>query len=102
MTETELKIQSLRWEEAIKKELFKYLDTKKYKAFLFGSRARWNYRYNSDYDIGIQWEKALEYMQLGKIKRELDELPYLIDVVDFNTVDDDFKNLALKYTKAWN
>jgi len=33
---------------------------------------------------------------------ELDELPYLIDLVDFKTVDNNFKTIALKHTIKWN
>gem|GEM_PF-4267914 len=36
------------------------------------------------------------------LKIALDELPYLIDVVDFNDTSKDFKKIALKYTKKWN
>jgi len=102
MDNKELKIESEKWEEVIKKVLFPLLDWEKYSVFLFGSRATWEFRYNSDYDIWILWEKPMDYLKLWKIKRELDELPYLIDIVDFNTVDDSFKDLALKYTKKWD
>ncbi len=102
MDTKELKIESEKWEKVIKKVLFSLLDWEKYSVFLFGSRAKWDFRYNSDYDIGIEWKKPMDYLELWKIKRELDKLPYLIDIVDFNTVDESFKDLALKYTKKWD
>lgn len=93
--------ESEKWEKRIKEVLFQNIDLNKYSIFLFWSRATQKFRYNSDYDIGILGEQAMDYKELWKIKRELDELPYLIDIVDFNTVDDSFKDLALKYTKKW-
>jgi hypothetical protein len=38
-----------------------------------------------------------------KIKRELNELPFVIDFVDFSVVNDKvFKDLALKNIVKWN
>jgi len=37
-----------------------------------------------------------------KIKNKLRELPYLIDLVDFNAVDNNFKEIALNKIKIWN
>ena len=89
-------------EDRIKEVLFDNLDKNKYKAFLFGSRAIGNYKKNSDYDIWIIWEKRLSFSELMKIKNKLRELPYLIDLVDFNTVDNDFKEIALNKIIKWN
>jgi len=89
-------------EKNIKDIIFKDLNRNKFKVFLFWSRAKWNHKKNSDWDIGILWEKRLEAWKLIKIKRELDELPCIIDLVDFNNVDNNFKDLALKYIKKWN
>ena len=89
-------------EEKIKKILFENIDKNKFRAFLFWSRAIWNYRKNSDYDIWIIWEKRLSFQELMKIKNKLRELPYLIDLVDFNAVDNNFKEIALNKIKIWN
>ena len=89
-------------EDEIKKIIFKNLDKNKFDVFLFGSRAIWNYKKKSDYDIWILGKKRLSFQELMKIKRQLDELPYLIDLVDFNTVDKDFKEIALKKIIKWN
>jgi len=89
-------------EERIKKVLFENIDKNKFKAFLFGSRAMGNYRKNSDYDIGIIWEKRLSFQELMKIKNKLRELPYLIDLVDFKTVDKEFSEIALNKIIKWN
>jgi hypothetical protein len=37
-----------------------------------------------------------------KIKNKLRELPYLIDLVDFNAVDNEFKKIALNKIIKWN
>ncbi len=94
--------KKLNPEEEMKKIIFQNLDKNKFKVFLFWSRAIWNYKTNSDYDIWIKWPKRLTFQELMKIKNQLDELPYLIDLVDFNTVDEDFSKIALKKIKKWN
>ncbi len=89
-------------EYKIKQILIKNLWENNFKFFLFWSRAKWTHKTKSDYDIWILWKKRLSFQELMKIKRELDELPYLIDLVDFNAVDKDFKDLALKKIIKWN
>ena len=37
--------------------LKKYLDTNKYNFFLYGSRAKGDFFFRSDYDIWILWKK---------------------------------------------
>jgi len=77
-------------ENNIKRILFKHLDKNNFKIFLFWSRAKWNFRNNSDYDIWILWDDKLDYKKYLNLKMELDELPYLIDLVDFKTVDNNY------------
>jgi len=89
-------------EDRMKKIIFDNLDREKFKVFLFWSRAKWNYKYNSDYDIWIIGKEKIDYRKFLKTKRELDELPYLIDLVDFKKTDKDFKELALKNINIWN
>jgi len=88
----------------IKNTLLNTLGKKdEYKVFLFWSRVIWNYRKNSDYDIWIiKWKNRIDFLELIRMKSELNELPYLIDLVDFNDVSDDFKSLALKKIEKWN
>ena len=54
------------------------------KSVIFGSRAKGNFRHNSDIDIAV-WGNDLN---IGKILDELDELPmpYKIDVVDYHRI----------------
>ena len=89
-------------ENKMKEIIFDNLDKKDYKVFLFWSRAIWNYKKKSDYDIWILWKERLSFQKLMKIKNKLIELPYLIDLVDFNAVDNDFKEIALNKIIKWN
>lgn len=65
--------------------------------FLFGSRARWENKKYSDYDIGYDWKK-LNIKTIANIKSQLSTLPRKIDFVDFNYTDETFKKIALQDT----
>lgn len=73
-----------------------------YKLFLFWSRAKWKFKKNSDYDIWIIWNKKIDFIKILELKSKLNELPFLIDIIDFNDVDENFKKVALKNIKLWN
>lgn len=72
-----------------------------YRLFLFGSRAKDTSSDRSDIDIGILSNTRITAKQLLTIQERLEQIPTLlkIDVVDFNTVDDEFKKIALKDAK---
>ena len=89
-------------ESKMRKIIFENLGQKDFKIFLFWSRAIWNYKEKSDYDIWILWKKRLKFQELMKIKNKLRELPYLIDLVDFNAVDNEFRKIALNKIIKWN
>ncbi len=80
----------------INKVLEKYLWNTKYKSFLYGSRAKWDFFYRSDYDIWVIPEKPLSSIQKQQILEDFEKIPALIDFTDFSNVSDDFKNLAMK------
>lgn len=55
------------------------------KAFIFGSRAKGNYKVYSDIDIAIAG-KNINFTTISSLKAKLEEegpLPYFIDVVDY-------------------
>jgi len=55
----------------------------------------------SDYDdIGIQGKHPLPLTKLGEIEDAFEEsnLPYIIGIVDFSNVSDNFKRIALRHT----
>lgn len=82
----------------IKNIISRYLDLKKNKIFIFGSRTTGKARKFSDYDVGIMGKTAIPLATMAKIKDSFEEsdLPYIVDVVDFATVLKDFKKEALK------
>jgi len=81
---------------SIKIILEKHLSKDKYKFFLYGSRARWNYTFRSDYDIWILWEK-LDYKTKSDINNDIEEnVPALVSINDFASVSEDFKKLTMK------
>lgn len=68
------------------------------KFYVFGSRAKGTYKEYSDIDIAVQLPKGkLSADTLGKILIEFSDstLPYEVDVVDLNAIDEKFKELIL-------
>lgn len=72
-----------------------------YQLFLFGSRAKEIHDEKSDIDIGIFTDSQISGKKWLNIQEKLEQIPTLlkIDLVDFNSVDEEFKKVALKYTK---
>ncbi|MBF0235432.1 MAG: nucleotidyltransferase domain-containing protein [Desulfamplus sp.] len=68
-----------------------------YRLFLFGSRATGRHHEKSDIDIGIMSDGLITAKQMQNIKDNLEDLPTLlkIDFVDFNSVGDEFRKMAL-------
>ena len=90
--------QILYW---IKETLDKNLSGVHYNAFIFGSQANKAFLSRSDIDVGIMADEAITPYQFFRIVADMEELPmlYKIDLVDFNTVDSQFKLIALKNTE---
>ncbi len=66
------------------------------KFYIFGSRAKGTNKKYSDIDIAVDLNgKKLDISVLGKILIEFQDstLPYEVDVVDLNSIDESFKNL---------
>ncbi len=78
----------------------KYLPKQEFKIFLFGSRAMGLNLPGSDFDIGIMGKKPVDMGTLGLIEEELEDsdIPYKMDIVDFNRVPEGFKKLAFRMT----
>ncbi len=80
----------------ILKVLNKNISQKDAKFYIFGSRANGNYRQYSDIDIAVKLPKdRLSADILGKILTDFSDstLPYEVDVIDLNSIDEKFKNL---------
>lgn len=64
-----------------------------YTIYLFGSRSWKSYKSNSDRDIMIKWPRQIPLTQWLALHRNLDELPYPVDIVDYHTSDLEFLRL---------
>ena len=84
-------------EEKTYKNLISYFNNNKYieRVVLFGSRAKGNYRYNSDIDLGILCDKKYK----STITEELDELVgvYSLDIVFLDSMNEEIKLQIEKY-----
>lgn len=65
--------------------------------YIFGSRANKTGRKYRDIDIGLHSKDKISYELPLKLYDKIDEssLPYIVDVVDLNSVSDGFKEEAL-------
>lgn len=64
--------------------------------YIFGSRAKGNYKEYSDIDIAIDLNgEKIPADVLGKILINFEDstLPYEVDIIDLNSIDENFKNL---------
>lgn len=61
--------------------------------FVFGSRAKGCVKPHSDLDLAIDARQILGLESMGILNEAFDEslLPYKVDIVDLNAIDDEFK-----------
>ena len=73
------------------------LDLAQYRLFFFGSRVMNNGSDHSDIDVGIEGPAPVPMGILDSIKEDLENLPavYKIDLVDFASVSEVFKTVAM-------
>lgn len=78
-------------EERVYNNLISYFKNNQYikKVVLFGSRAKGNYKYNSDIDFGILCDKKYK----GTTAMDLDKIVgvYSIDIVFLDSMNDEIK-----------
>ena len=69
---------------------------KKGKVYAFGSRYKNNNRKFSDLDIAIDTGEKLSFEFLNILKDAFEEsdLPYRVDIIDYNNISDKFKNIV--------
>ena len=77
-------------------------ELKKYnpkKIILFGSRARGDYKKNSDIDIAVDLD--LDFREKRKLKEKIDLISglYSVDLIFLNEMEEEFKNKVLKEGK---
>jgi predicted nucleotidyltransferase len=88
--------QSREQELAIIRQIInKYFDPKQNQVFVFGSLATGDEFRGSDYDIGVEG-KEIEPRTYFTVLDEFEQsdLHRTVDLVDFNDVSADFKNIA--------
>lgn len=88
----------------IKQIIYHSLDKKKYKAFIFGSRATARSRKFSDIDIGVKGEKSIGTDILAKLKQDFEDsdIPFTVDIVDFSCLSPRFTKEAGKQIISLN
>ena len=66
------------------------------KVWVFGSRANWTTKDSSDLDLALEGESKLSAKVLGRLKDAFEdsELPYTVDVVDLNQIEESFKTIV--------
>ena len=71
--------------EGLKEFLKEFFEKETVEIYLFGSRARGNFRENSDIDIGILSKSDISY-KLSELREiiENSNLPQTVDIVDLN------------------
>lgn len=89
--------------EKLKEVFLKFLKDEDIKVVLFGSRARGDFVNTSDVDIGIIIKKEIDRKNLILLREYIEELniPYKVEIIDFSTVSEEFKQMALKEAVVW-
>jgi len=84
--------------EFIRQTIRKYLPGEDCKIFVYGSRATGKADKWSDIDVGIKGRERIPFDVLATISEEIREsdLPYMVDVVDFNRVSEKFRKVATR------
>lgn len=87
----------------LKEDVVKFLRGENITVFLFGSRARGDYDFASDVDIGVIPGEGFRKEKLVLLREFIDGLniPYKIEIVDFSQVSEQFRREALKDAVPW-
>ena len=89
----------------IQQIIFDHLFNYEYEVFLFGSRASGESHHKyANFDIGIKSNNEIPFNIYSKIITQFEDsnIPYIIDLVDFNAVSDDFRQVAMQHTITLN
>lgn len=87
----------------LRKVAVDFLKDEKVKIILFGSRSRKDNFPASDVDIGIIPLERIDERKLILLREKIEELniPYKVDIVNFDDVSSDFKKEAQKDAVLW-
>ena len=74
-------------------DIFKAILNDPAEVYVFGSRAKDTARKYSDLDLLIKADQAINYLSLSQLEEAFSEsdLPYRTDIIDWHTVNEDFK-----------
>jgi len=93
-----------KYEEIVKKKVLELFRGTGGKVFLFGSRARGDYKRGADFDIGVE---SVDYNTFRKLKIQFDDywdesiVPYKADFVYFENAAPEFVKEAKKNIVIW-
>jgi len=93
-----------KYEEIVKNKLLDLFKDTDAHIFLFGSRARGDYKHGSDFDIGIKSVDIKTFQRLKvqfEIFREESIVPYKVDIILLDNIKPDFKKEAMKDVIIW-
>ncbi len=81
--------------------LSRYLDLRNYRIFFFGSRVAGNGSERSDIDVGIEGDTSIPFHVMRRIRDDIETLStlYTIEIVDFQRVSQDFRDVALQHVE---
>jgi predicted nucleotidyltransferase len=87
----------------LKQQVLGMLKGQKIKVILFGSRARTDYVPSSDVDIGLIPYGTIDESKITLLRDRVERLniPYKVEIVNFQDVSDNFKAEALKEAIVW-
>ena len=94
--------------EKLKKEILeiagRHLDLTRYRVFFFGSRVSGHGTDRSDIDVGIEGPEPIPAGAWVAIEEEAESIPtlYKIQIVDFQSVGDRFKSVAMQHIEQIN
>lgn len=82
----------------------RHVNLREYRVFFFGSRVNSKGSERSDIDLGIEGEKPIPPKAFFDIEEEIENMKtlYTIDLVDFNKVSPEFKEVAKKKAEYLN
>ena len=83
----------------IKKIVFEELDGGDFKCFIFGSSL--TRKKFGDIDLGLIGQVSQQKISRLKEKLELSNLPFAVDVVDFNQAGQEFRNNVFNQKIIW-
>jgi uncharacterized protein len=92
-----------KYMEQLKQIILEELAGEDIRVFLFGSRARGTHRSGSDVDIGLMPTKTMDPIGIAVLRERIEasNIPYKVDIVNFQDVSDEFRKSALRGAVIW-